>query len=179
MSWKTENERPGFFGKKRKQIHNEYNKKYGVYSWRLVWSVNNMIYQFNDAIQLYEDAYYRYFLDNKGNLLSLVERASDVYDNDESNVISGYQYGIQETDSNHYQDVAVRRCVMRFGKKFNGDKLIQIRHNSKDDIGKLLSPGNVQFHMPQLIIRPYLEGWWNDNTVECFWQSNKVLQTIN
>ncbi|MFQ6010159.1 MAG: hypothetical protein ACE5J7_03520, partial [Candidatus Aenigmatarchaeota archaeon] len=59
--------------------------------------------------------------------------------------------------------------------KFQGKKLVQIRSH-KSYWGKNLSPGRVPFHRPELIVEPHLEGWWDDNSVECFYQSNKILQ---
>jgi len=174
--WKTIG-RVGFFGKKRDKLHKEFDEQYGIGKWRLTWNVNGMLYPFEHAILLYEDAYYRYFLKDPSVIHRLTERAGNVYDNAESNINSGYDYSIQETDSNHYQDIAVRRCVLRWGLQFQGYKLVQIRHDSEDIVGALLSPGYIEFHRPNLILEPHLKGWWEDNSVECFWQSNKTLQS--
>lgn len=42
-----------------------------------------------------------------------------------------------------------------------------------------LSPGQIPFHFPEKIIQPQLEGWWEKDTVESFYQSNKILQIKN
>lgn len=30
--------------------------------------------------------------------------------------------------------------------------------------------------MPEMIVKPHLSGWWNEDSIEDFYQSNKVLQ---
>jgi len=63
----------------------------------------------------------------------------------------------------------------RRGWSFQGDKLVQIRKHS-EYWGRNLSPGKVLFHLPQLIAVPHLVGWWDHNSIEDYYQSNKVLQ---
>jgi nicotinate-nucleotide adenylyltransferase len=72
------------------------------------------------------------------------------------------------------QDIAVRIALKSLKRKFEGDRLIQIRGNRSE--GSFLSPGVVPFHKPEAIEQPELQGWWGPGTVESFWQSNKVLQ---
>lgn len=168
--------RPGYFGSRRNQILHKYDRLYGKNNYRICWKVSDRILEIPYALMLYEDAYYE-FLKNDPRLLdSLITSAKDVYDNAKTNVKSELTYENQENHSNHYQDIAIRRVVMRLGKKFQGKRLIQIRHSSASGIGKSLSPGRVPFHLPFLIEKPVKSGWWNSGTVEEFWQSNKVLQ---
>lgn len=168
-------DRPSYFGKHRDEIEQNYNYKYGKANWKIVWDLPDGLSSFDRAIQLYEDAYYDYLKTNKKLLDSLCNEASEVYDNAVSNVDCGESYHAQENNSNHYQDISVRKSVFRLGRKFNGTKLIQIRHNSSSPIGQTLSPGRVPFHLPHYVIQPVKTGWWKPRTVEEFWQSGKVL----
>ena len=74
------------------------------------------------------------------------------------------------------QDIAVRRCLKRLNRSFQGDHLVQIRGH--DSEGFRLNPGQVPFHEPDSVLRPSLSSrsWWQENSVEDFWQSNKLLQ---
>ena len=169
-------ERLTYFGKKRDQIQAGFDSKYGKGHWRIAWQLGSNVLTFNEAIQIYEDAYYEYLKEDRLLLEKLIHEASEVYDNAETNVNCGLDYSKQENNSNHYQDISVRRVVMRFGRKFEGKKLVQIRHQSESLVGESLSPGRVPFHLASLILEPRNKGWWQDWTVEEFWQSNKILQ---
>lgn len=175
MIWETI-DRLSYFGKKRDAIHNQFDLKYGAGNWRLAWQFGGQALPFPIAIQIYEDSYYEYLKMDKALLNQLLDEARDVYDNDETNVNCGLDYSIQENNSNHYQDISVRRVVLRLGRTFKGDSLVQIRHKSESEVGALLSPGRVPFHLPEMTVKPVQEGWWEKSTVEEFWQSNKVLQ---
>ena len=72
------------------------------------------------------------------------------------------------------QDIAIRRTVLRLGRKFEGDHLVQIR--GRDSEGAKYNPGFVPFHLLDMIVKPSLTGWWQENSIEDFYQSNKVLQ---
>ena len=170
--------RPSFFGKKRDSIQAGYDEQYGKDKWRLAHEINGVVYDFNTIIQLYEDAYYEFMRTSPAVLGLLCKTAKEVYDNAETNVQCGFDYNAQENNSNHYQDISVRRVVWRYGRKFEGDKLVQIRHNSESQVGAILSPGRVPFHLPHYVVKPVKTGWWEAGTVEEFWQSNKVLQVI-
>lgn len=175
MTWETI-ERLSYFGKKRDAIQTQFDSKYGVGNWRIAWQFGSQALPFPIAIQIYEDAYYEFLKLDRGTLDQLLQEAREVYDNAESNVNSGLDYSIQENNSNHYQDISVRRVVLRLGRSFKGDNLVQIRHQSDSLVGSLLSPGRVPFHLASLTVTPVQEGWWGKNTVEEFWQSNKILQ---
>lgn len=174
-SWKTQ-ARPGYFGTRRNKILKRYEKEYGTGNFRLCWRVNGSFRPFDAAIMLYEDAYFEFLRDNEKLFQRLITTGADVYDNALSNVKSGFNYFKQENHSNHYQDIAIRRVVVRLGKSFSGRKLIQIRQSSSSNVGRALSPGRVPFHLPHLIQKPSIKGWWAKGTIEDFWQSNKMLQ---
>lgn len=171
-------ERPGYFGKHKAEKFRQYNNQFGRGNWRMIWWWGSLRLDWLMAVQIYEDAYYHYLLDNHELVVDLVNTASDVYDNNVSNIKAGLDYTHQETPATHLQDISVRRCLIRLSEWFQGDTLIQIRHNSNNSIGQKLSPGNVPFHLPDMIKQPPLEGWWEANTVEAFYQSNKIIETL-
>ena len=173
-------ERPGYIGKQRKEMQLRWNAKYGSEGWQLAWMWGNRGQHYlplHVALSMYEDAYYHFLADNSDILDQLVNDASDVYDDAPSNVHSGLDYLHQETDLNHWHDIAIRRALLRNGHWFAGTELVHIRHSqSEHPLSMLLSPGQVPFHKPDLIAKPQLERWWwNLSSVESFYQSNKVL----
>ena len=166
-------EHPGYFGKRREQRHAEFDQKYGNGCWAIAREVRGRIISDSASLMLYEDGYYHYLSQNRGVLEWLVKTASDVYDNSTTNVNSGLDYSIQENKGNHLQDIAIRRAVIRLGESFRGDHLVKVREPESE--GYRLQPGQVPFHLPEIIRNPRQEGWWNRDSIEDFWQSNKVI----
>ncbi len=170
-------ERPGYLGKHRDERYQYWDQQHGLGNWRLAWQIGEHCFDIEGAIVLYEDAYWRFLSQNRLILRQLITEASDVYDDSPTNVDCGLRYFPQETDRTHLQDVAIRRCLVRFGDWFHGPELIQIRdRKSSHPLGLTLSPGQVPFHMHWLIGKPELEGWWLPGSVESFYQSNRWLQ---
>lgn len=173
MGWRTV-ERPGYFGKKRNEFIADFNRKYGPDNWRIAYIWGERVIDREMAVQLYEDAYYLFFLANPEKLAWLINRASDVYDSAPSNVTSGLDYLVQETVNHHLQDIAIRRSMIRLGLDFRGDHLVEVR--GRDSEGYAFNPGIIPFHIEEMIHRPPLTGWWRPGSVEDFYQSNKILQ---
>ncbi len=126
------------------------------------------------ALAHYEEAYYQYFKADRDILTWLTDTASDVYDNSQSNVLANKDYSLQETKATHLQDIAIRKAVSRLGVSFKGKQNMKVR--GKDSPGYRLNPGNVPFHLPDMILKPARKGWWKPGSIEDFWQSNKVLE---
>ena len=167
--------RPGFFGKEKIKIIQGYNDKYGGGNWRISWIWDGRVIEDELAYQLYEDGYYADSFENEDKWKELIKAARDVYDHHPSDVYSGLDYLIQTGTATHLQDISVRRVLMRRGWKFEGNELIQVRKHSTY-WGALFSPGKIPFHLPELIVDPHLEEWWDYDSVEDFYQSNKILQ---
>lgn len=190
MSW-TVLERPGYFGTSRDEIHASYDSRFGKGNWRIAWEFGGQIIQRPEALQIYEDGYYEFFKSRPKVLRWITSLASDVYDTAESNVLARFSYDIQETNSNHLHDVAIRRAVLRNGAWFGGDRLIEVRTKGG---GAVLSPCKIPFHLPHLIFpgetlykgkpRDFSANppWWItmgvDKSVEQFYQQNKVLEVL-
>lgn len=176
MTWTTTIDRPGYFGSARDRKHAEYDAEHGPGNWRLAWQFGGRVIDRAGMTMLYEDAYYEFLRHRREILTALVSEARDVYDDAESNVASGLDYTVQETGRTHVQDIAIRRVVLRLGESFRGSELIQIRDSlGSHPLSMILSPGQVLFHRPDLIVEPQL-GWWARGSVESFYQSNKFLQ---
>mgnify|MGYP001584899331 CR=1 FL=1 len=177
--WKTV-ERPGYLGKKRNEVYGLWDHIYGEGNRRIAYQWGNYIVPKDLAIQIYEDGYYEFLKNNPDTLEWLISSASDVYDTAPSNVEAKFDYSHQETLNTHLHDTAIRRSLVRLGKWFRGDHLIHVRW--KDTEGFRLSPGIVSFHLPERIIREEIKDyggkgiWWYPNTIEDFYQRNKILQ---
>tara|TARA_Y100000034_G_C6896283_1_gene413305 strand:- start:1391 stop:1927 length:537 start_codon:yes stop_codon:yes gene_type:complete len=167
-------ERPGQFGDRREEIFRQYDQEYGSGNWRVVHMFGHDVISEKVVHQLYENSYVDFFKKNPERLEWLLANASNVWDSAESNVESGLDYSIQETPSLHLQDIAIRRAIQKLGREFQGDRLIRVY--SKDPEGGFLSPGRVPFSLPKMIEEPHLKGWWDYNSIEDFYQSNKYLQ---
>lgn len=165
--------RPGYFGSRKEEIITNYDKVYGKDNWRILHSINGKSVELHKALQFYEDAYFEHFKNHPEELEWIANNFENVYDNSPSNVDSGLFYFFQTNNSNHFQDVAIRRVLMRNGLWFNGKGLLEIRSTSP---GNKWSPTNIPFHKPELIMQPELKGWWNQGSVESFYQSNKLLE---
>lgn len=170
-------ERPGYFGKHRDTLCASWDDLYGEDGWRISWRINGMMVPRQGMLMFYEDAYYHFLCDNPDTLDSLCREASDVYDNDPSNMEAGFDYFHQEGDRNHVEDITLRRVVFRQARHFEGREPLQIREVAGEHwLAPMLSPGTVPFHRPELIEMPELDGWWKHGTVESFYQSNKWLE---
>lgn len=173
-------ERPGYLGKKRDEIIELWDKEYGKDNWRLMWQWGSVIIPRKDAIQIYEDGYYEFLGKEKNILYWLINNYKDIYDTAESNINSGLDYEIQETSNTHLHDISIRRVILRLGKEFHGEKIMRVRW--KDSEGFKLSPGVVPFHLPKMICKEELKDytgngiWWDENSIEDFYQRNKLLQ---
>lgn len=169
--------RVGYLGKDRDQRFREWDAKFGKNRWRLAWFWKTKHVDFVGVCRIYEASYYHYLRANIDILRQLISTAYDVYDDAPTNVNSGFDYRAQETNRTHIQDIALRRVVARLGEKWQGDQLLQIRDKlGTHPLSITLSPGHVPFHKKEYIIRPWLEGWWDLGSVECFYQSNRSLQ---
>jgi hypothetical protein len=182
-TWKQlNNNSTGYVGRHRNQEWRKRDRKYGRGQWRMAWLVNRKLLEYTEACRLYEDAYFAYFKQRPELLRQLLAEASDVYDDSPSNVRSKMDYNKRGKVRTHIQDIAIRRCVKRFRKKFTGKKLIRIRDRmGPHPLSLALSPGQVPFHIPRLISTPdnlkaiTKNAWWLPYSVEDFYQRAKRL----
>jgi hypothetical protein len=161
-----------YFGKQKDQKCIDLSNRFGDH-WKIGWYVDGEIETKETALILYEDAYFN-FLNNDSKVLDwLVNTASEVYDISTEDVKSALDYSIQTSEANHLQDIAIRRCLYRLNKEFQGDHLVQVRGRKTE--GYVLNPGKVPFHIKHYILHSKDTKWWNPDSVEAFYQHNKVL----
>lgn len=168
--------RPGYAGMGGKDRAAKLDEHFGPGNWRAMHLWNGRELSRPEALELYEEGYFRFFHANTEVLDWLCATANEVYDIEPSNIGSGEDYFKQDSSAVHLQDIAVRRCLKRLGWSFKGDQPVQIRGRNSE--GYRLNPGVVPFHEPAAIIEPSLSRgkWWNKGSIEDFWQSNKILQ---
>jgi hypothetical protein len=175
--------RPGYFGKRRPEILAELAAKFpGCME---CWQVGDLILTFDEAVMLYDDAYFQH-LSQKPDLLEWVTSFGECYDSARDNIACGINHD-PHASPRHIQDVSVRRALVRLGvyfKQYLGycesaytdDQLLHIRGDSTN--GFILMPGNVSFHRPDLIsTEPIdkIQSWIKPGSIEFFWQMNKVI----
>jgi hypothetical protein len=182
----VDNTSPGYVGKRRNELWAERDSKYGKGKWQLIWLVVGDYLEYTEACRLYEDAYFENFKKRPELLEYLLEVASNVYDDDPSNVESGFDYSNRGDVRTHIQDIAIRNCVKRFGREFRGNQLVQIRDRmGTHPLSLALSPGQVPFHKPELVSNPdNLEeirsrAWWMPLSIEDFYQRAKRVVVRN
>jgi hypothetical protein len=165
-------DRPGYFGKRRPEIAARYDAEYGVGGWDEAWQVNELLYSFDEAVTLYDDAYLQHL--SEFSVADWVCTFRECYDSDPSNIGSGVRHD-EFASPRHLQDVSIRRALVRMGVWFCGTELLHVR--GPETNGHRLMPGNVPFHRPSLILKNGgpLRDWMRPGSVEAFWQANKVI----
>jgi inosine/xanthosine triphosphate pyrophosphatase family protein len=168
--------RPGAIGSRKPEVLRNYDAVYGQGNWRLAHAINGRSIPSHAALQLYENAYFEYFRQHPDELEYIASNFSEVYDNNISNIQSGLDYSIQEFGGNHYQDIAIRNCLVRNGMWFSGKHPLEVRMKGE---GKRWGPGVIPFHLPQYIVKPEIPGWWGSGSLESWYQSNKFLEAAS
>ncbi len=173
MAWQTLG-RAGYWGRGRDRRQRELDQRFGPGRWRVVHLVKGMALELPDAAKHYEESYFQFLIRDPQLLDWLCAKACDVYTTATSNVRSGLDYRIQETKQEHLLDIALRNVLSRLSRCFSGERLVRIGGRQGDRVE--LGSGRVPFYRPEWIAQPALEHWWEPGSVECFWQSNKVIQ---
>ncbi|MFC1728173.1 hypothetical protein ACFLZ7_01765 [Nanoarchaeota archaeon] len=176
--WHNEG-RPGPLGDRRDQRSFEWDQKYGMGNWRLVWKwaddQSEKYLSFERACKEFEGAYSADFSSNPEKWKELAREAREVYDIEERDIDSGLDYMVQKGRANHIQDIAIRNVLKKNGLQFTGDKLAQVR-GARTKWGSLFSPTRIMFHKPHQIKMPHLINYCHPQSTEAFWQNNKYLQ---
>lgn len=116
-------------------------KAVGKNNWTWSFKFRNKFYSYPLGLQIYEDSFYSFLVKNIDLLKTLVTDYKDVYHNAYEDFESGLDYNIQKDKSEHYDDIAIRRCIARLGLKFNGEKVLDIKNSSYSEM-------KIPFHMP-------------------------------
>ncbi len=176
------NNSTGYVGRHRNEEWRKRDNLYGRGHWQIAWLVDGKLLDYCEVCQLYEDAYYTYFKVRPELLEYLITAAAEVYDDSKENIKSGFDYHKRGKVRTHIQDIAIRNCLRRFRRKFQGHELIQIRDRlGMHPLSLALSPGQVPFHKPKLfsypdnLIHMHKHAWWLPGSVEDFYQRAKRL----
>lgn len=182
--WKpVDNNSTGYMGKKRNEEWARRDALYGKGNWQMGWLVEGNFLEYFEICEMYGEAYYFYFKQRPELMDHLVKTASDVYNFSPEDVKAGEDFSHRGALVTHITDTVIRRCVTRFGKKFEGDHLLQIRDRiGPHPLSLALSPGQVPFNDQNLLSFPdnlkELHGedcWWLPGSVEDFYQRAKRL----
>jgi len=190
-SWVRIFNKLSYIGRRKAEIYSDFGEQFGKDDWLPAHFFNGKIISREEGYLVYEEAYYEFLKNNPRIRERLIAAASEVYDIAPSNVDSGLDYSKQECDATHLQDISVRRALVRLrleeqGKSYNpqnlpeievfeGDHLVQIRDHTTEGYRFGLNPGQVPFHRSELILDTDQKGWWNPDSVEGWYQRNKVL----
>ena len=174
-------ERPGWFGEAKENILQNFDKQYGAGNWRIRHQLGPRLLDFREALRIYELCYEMHFLDPHTRYLwtNLFKIAKNIWTEQPSDTGSGTNYYMQNAKAPHYEDIAIRIIMEKYQKRFEGEKLIRIRADSKDVVGIALSSIHIPFIFPKFIEPSFPETlWWNrhEGSLEHFWHCNKVLQ---
>jgi len=173
MGWKSLG-RPGLLGRSRGRQRQRFDARFGAGNWRIRHVVAQRGVDLCTIADLVEATYECFLRAHAKVLAELTSQARDIYENATSNTRSGLDYAVQERRDLHVYDIALRRVLKRLGREFSGERLIRIAGRDCDVPD--LEPGKLPFHRPELIVQPALVGWWQPDSLECFWRSSKILE---
>ncbi len=153
-------------GKNRDKFLAKVTRTVGKGNWFWVFAAKNKLYSWEWGIQFYEDAFYE-FLRRDINLLKNICSYSDVYMINRFDTGSGLDYKKQLQRDEHYADIALRRCMIRFGVTFKGKNILDLNETP-------YSQNNVPFHLPHLIRKPDA-----NKSVRSWLGSNRFIAVAN
>jgi len=165
--------RPGYSGFQKEKLKKEWDTKFGK-GWRVIWEIEGKFIERAQVFSICEQSYFADSFKREQLWKKLCKKARNVYDMKPDEVGCGLDYS-KQTGPTHFHDITIRRVLKRRGWKFQGKELVQIRMSDSKTWSEL-DPGKLPFHLQELIKNPHLKGWWDPNSVEDFYQSNKVLQ---
>ena len=176
-------ERPGYIGPMRDELTSKWNSQFGESNWALVWDFGNEFIDSQSAHELVAQSYVTHFQKNP-QVVDWLSSFLSVYDTATTNIFSGLDYTIQETECSHIHDIAIRNAMHQIDAHFTGNELLQIRGPKSK--GWSLDPSQVLFHRPDMIYHGEIKNyqtkhafWWRkygiENSIETFYQQNKVL----
>ena len=182
-------ERPGYLGKKKDQMYNLWNNKYGEENWRLVNEANNgQIFTYEDIIwKVYTPGYLNYFLENIDEAVWVTDNFGFGYDKDMITKEQGfdlyYLYN-KPNVANQFHHVSFNLALEYYlGLTFKGETPLQVREGkpgtpvSEQPKGYLWSPGRILSVRKDLIPKTNFDTvWWEDGSIEHFYQATKSLQ---
>lgn len=184
-------ERPGYFGKKKDTLFEEWNIQYGEGNWRLAnVTKEGEIYDYEDIIfRVMVPGYVRHFDTNPEEAEFILSNYSYGYDKHMISKAEAFDpYALYQKPGvpNQFHHVAFNRALSDYFGPFKGEGPLQIRQGKPGtDIGGWpagwrWSPGFIKTVRADLIPEPRIEGWWELNdSIEAFYQNTKTFQVRN
>jgi len=149
----------GDHGSNRDKFIQKVNKQAGKGNWFFAFRAGKKLYSWNWGMQLYEDAYLS-FLGKDINLVKKLVSACDVCEINNKDLDAYLDYKKQKHDRDHYQDIAIRRCLVRLGVWFKGTDLLSVPGTEFDH-------SKIPFHLPHLLRKPdslkSIKSWLDGN----------------
>ncbi|RDJ35264.1 MAG: hypothetical protein DWQ19_10645 [Crenarchaeota archaeon] len=147
-------------GNNRDKFLTKVTRQVGKGNWFWIFVAKNKFYSWEWGIQFYEDAFYSFFRKNIDSLQKLCLNFSDVCVKNRFDIESGLNYKKQTQHYDHFNDIALRRCLIRFGVAFRGKDLLNLDGTEYDQ-------QKIPFHLPHLIRIPdkekTVQSWLNSN----------------
>ena len=185
-------ERPGYQGKRKEQDVERWNEIYGEGNWRLAWQTKNgRIMSFKEVFyEVYFEGYRQYFREHPEEAARITENFSFIYDKDLITQDKMYDptflYNVPGKP-NQFHHAVINLALVGLGYQFKGKKPLQVREGkpgtpeSEWPLGWRWSPGRIPlpegFKDEIMVGMPQSEEvWWQSETIEDFYQCNKVLQ---
>ena len=136
----------GDMGKNRNRFFHKVSQQVGKGNWFLGFRAGQKLYSWAFGMQLYEDAYWSFLREDIEYIKELVGY-SDVFVYNRHDADSCLNYKEQTQESDHYQGIAIRRCLVRMGVWFKGEGILKIPETKFNDC-------KIPFHLPHLINKP-------------------------
>lgn len=144
----------------RKKFVWSIDKRAGKGNWIWAFKVGRNLYSYDLGMQLYEDAYWVYLRKHTDDLKAVIN-SYNIYVINRHDLDAGLSYKKQEHPYNeHHADIAIRRCLRRYGAWFKGRDLMSLKSLKLDD-------AHVPFHLPHLVNNPEksIRSWFDSSRV--------------
>lgn len=147
----------GDSGKNRDKFLDKVNRQAGKGNWFWAFRCKDKLYSWEFGMQMYEDAYWNFLRNDISCIKELISK-HNVYVNDRHDIDSLFNYKHQKKISDHYCDIAIRRCLVRMGVWFQGSEIFGLRDTKFID-------SKIPFHLPHLVEGPEKTAiaWINKN----------------
>ncbi|HEX7042259.1 MAG TPA: hypothetical protein VF189_03325 [Patescibacteria group bacterium] len=183
-------EHPGYLGKTRPEKMAEWDNRYGSGNWRLShWqNAKGEMLTYDQVFKVYVEGYEKYFKEHVDEADFLIKNYAYAYDHDmitKEEAFDSHAYYNKPGFRNQFHNVALNIALVNVtGRMFEGSKPIQVREgvpgtpDSMQPEGFMWSPGRIKCVDPRIIPQVNLTGeiWWQDGTIEDFYQKAKVLE---
>lgn len=147
----------GDLGQNRDKFLAKVTRVAGKGNWFWTFTLGKKFYSWELGMQFYEDAFWEYFRGHANLLKNLVTNYNNIYVVNRFDAESGLDYRKQNQNQDHINDIAIRRCLTRFGINFKGKDLLNLHQTDYSDTV-------VPFHLSHLCDKKIsAKTWWAAN----------------